>query len=116
MVNDEYIKEIRQKYGRCECGNDVEYVFLKEIHFYHINFIGHLSERSIEPKTELVEALCHKCFYYKKFLDENIKKIMSGYEADSNLNDIKDGFEVNPECFDRIIKKLKLNTNRLKKD
>ncbi|MFW9873052.1 MAG: hypothetical protein ACFFG0_08135 [Candidatus Thorarchaeota archaeon] len=82
MVNEEYKEEVRKKYGKCECGEDIEYVILKEsyLKMYHINFIGNLSERynvKKEEPTEVIESMCLKCYHKKGYTEmENIHNLL----------------------------------------
>ncbi len=71
MVNPEYLEKVRQKYGNCNCGDDIEYVITKETSnlLTHINMFGELSFRAqnlTDKKIEIIEVLCHPC-YYKKY-------------------------------------------------
>lgn len=93
MVNDEYLDEVRRKFGKCKCGKDVEYVILQKNNetMYHINSFGDLSKRYNIPckrkKTgKLLEALCHQC-YLKAFeqVENNFQEVENARAAIKNF-------------------------------
>lgn len=112
MVNEEYKEKVREKYGKCSCGADVEYVILRETtkQMYHINMFGELSHRYevvySDTEPELVEGMCLKCYQERGFdkTEEQRKKMKEMNEKIAKLLKIpdKEEFEKN---YAELVKK-----------
>lgn len=69
MVNSEYRKEIKERYGLCKrYGKEIEYIISTK----HINCYGGLSERGSFELNKSHEGYCMKCY---EFIFKNIRSL-----------------------------------------